>query len=459
MPRRRKSKDTFPIKQWLERLRDWRLSILLVACVVLGGTAQSVLTYKLPLYIISLLFIGQVLSFGVREPLSKLTRTPIIISAIFFALFILNLIPLPPSIWTHFAGRSHIVDGFNAINTELPWLPISLTPEKTLFSLFDFIPIIAVILIMTLSANRGELKKSQFTIIALATFTALLGLLQTLAGPESFRLYENFTPGFGVGVFTNANHQATFLAMALPLALYITAHSEKNIGWHNDIKLSQIFGAFSTIIIIMGIFLSGSSAGYALLLFGFILTLWIINKGSATGKIILGLGIAVCALILIDIFFLSGQFQEVLKQVSIDTQTSRSAILETSLQARKDFGVLGTGPGSFADVYKLYEDHSQITKLYINEAHNDYLQIWFEMGWAGVLTVLAGLGWLMLQTVVAFKTSGRRRRKALIFIVITLIALLHATVDYSFRTIAISALFIYFVLRIDTLCRDLNHSA
>ena len=294
------------------------------------------------------------------------------------------------------------------------------------------------------------------TIVALATFAALLGLIQTLSGPESFRLYENFTPKFAVGLFSNANHLATFLAMALPLALYLTSRSEKSVGWQNDLKLSQIFAAFATIVIIMGVFLSGSSAGYALLLFALVLTLWIINKGSKMGYTVLIFGVALLLIILIDAFFLSGQLQEVLKKISIETQTSRQVIVETSLAARRDFGFFGSGPGSFADIYYLYEDHDMITPLFVNEAHNDYLQVWFEMGWPGLLILLAGLIWLGWQAFIASTSSGRRRRKAFIFI--ALIPLIHAIVDYNFRNISISVLFVYFIVRIDTLCHDLKNN-
>jgi len=330
MSRRSSSNTNNNLLLYVDSLLQWRLSFLLIACLVLGGTAQIVMTYKLPLYLISLLIIGQTLSSKTREPIKTLWRPPFIIGAA------------------------------------------------------------ALIVVMTLSAGRREIKNSQMTIVALATFAALLGLIQTLSGPESFRLYENFTPKFAVGLFSNANHLATFLAMALPLALYLTSRSEKSVGWQNDLKLSQIFAAFATIVIIMGVFLSGSSAGYALLLFALVLTLWIINKGSKMGYTVLIFGVALLLIILIDAFFLSGQLQEVLKKISIETQTSRQVIVETSLAARRDFGFFGSGPGSFADIYYLYEDHDMITPLFVNEAHNDYLQVWFEMGWPGLLILLAG---------------------------------------------------------------------
>jgi len=118
----------------------------------------------------------------------------------------------------------------------------------------------------------------------------------------------------------------------------------------------------------MGVFLSGSSAGYALLLFALVLTLWIINKGSKMGYTVLIFGVALLLIILIDAFFLSGQLQEVLKKISIETQTS------------------------------------------------------------------------------------------FIFIIIALIPLIHAIVDYNFRNISISVLFVYFIVRIDTLCHDLKNN-
>jgi O-antigen ligase len=63
--------------------------------------------------------------------------------------------------------------------------------------------------------------------------------------------------------------------------------------------------------------------------------------------------------------------------------------------------VLGWGLGTFADVYPQYR--SFYTAFYIDEAHNDYLQLLIEMGAAGFFTMI----WFLW---VVFRAANRKLR-------------------------------------------------
>ena len=121
------------------RIRDlfssFRLSLFLILCFILGGTSQDIVPPKLVLYLISLLLIGVCLSvMTMKSNIWKMKPLVGILGA-FLIIYALYLVQLPPSIWSGLPGRDVIAQGYQTLGVDLPWLPLSTTPEKTFFSL------------------------------------------------------------------------------------------------------------------------------------------------------------------------------------------------------------------------------------------------------------------------------------------------------------------------------------
>ena len=57
---------------------------------------------------------------------------------------IIQLVPLPPSIWTSLPQREQIVATFNLMGRELPWLPISVSPSSTWVSVLSLLAPLAI---------------------------------------------------------------------------------------------------------------------------------------------------------------------------------------------------------------------------------------------------------------------------------------------------------------------------
>ena len=449
-----------PSKQFLietsKYLMTWRLSLLLTLCIILGGTAQDVITYKIPLYLVSLLFIGQALSSKQCRPLSNLLRPSIILAGLFLLLFILQLIPLPPSIWSSISGREIVTEGYALIGEELPWLPISLTPEKTFFSLFGFIPIMAVIIVVQLSATKKEIEYSISAVIFITILSLLLGMLQSLGGLRNLTLYEYFNEGFPVGFFANLNHQACLIAIVMPLAILMAFGRKSPRHFRNGINPSKFLAMSSVIIISIGAIFLGSGAGYLLLVLGVILSIFILSRGKRHSKTIIAIGLIAIGGILIDGFFLSGQIQALVSKFTVDSQTSRLTINKTTLTVIKDYWLFGAGAGSFSDIYNLYEDRSTIGQTYVNEAHNDYLQIIVEFGVLGFLIIVAGIVCFLSITLKALSGTRPINTQLLFYCLAVLMPVLHALVDYPLRTISIAAVSMYLLLLIDRATQELS---
>ena len=137
-----------PFKRSLEFISNIRLSLFLLLCFIFGGTSQDIVAPKLGLYLISLLAIGYCLTVLNRESKFWDLKSMNMILGAFFIAHVVYLIPLPPGIWSHLPGRDFIVQGYQTLQVDLPWLPLSIAPEKTYFSLFDFLPPLALILMI-----------------------------------------------------------------------------------------------------------------------------------------------------------------------------------------------------------------------------------------------------------------------------------------------------------------------
>ena len=152
---------------------------------------------------------------------------------------VLYIIPLPPTVWGNLPGREFILNGYQTLGTDLPWLSLSLSPEKSLFSLFDFLAPLAVILMM---GTIVQVKEVDFVIRAIgaaAILFVIIGLLQVSNVNDSFYPYEITNKGSAVGFFSNANHFGVFLLMSIPVVASLFS------------RMSQ--GSYSYQVIIFGI--------------------------------------------------------------------------------------------------------------------------------------------------------------------------------------------------------------
>ncbi|MBK8068856.1 MAG: hypothetical protein IPK27_14895 [Rhodanobacteraceae bacterium] len=108
------------------------------------------------------------------------------------------------------------------------------------------------------------------------------------------------------------------------------------------------------------------------------------------------------------------------------------------------FGWLGTGLGSFPAVYAAYEPIDLVGPKILNHAHNDWAELWVELG---VLLPMAALafGWWLWRRVRELAASGTLSpgENALRLAGIGVIGVLacHSLVDYPLRTTSLSVVF------------------
>lgn len=412
---------------------DLQLGIFLCLCLILGGTSQDIIQPKYVLYIFSILIIAVNMVRFPPQSNWKVFLIPISGLGIIILTCLLQLVPLPPDIWSNIQGRDSVAQAFDTLGIARPWLPISLTPEITRFSLLDFLPPIAIITIFANGITQESLIKSVKFILAISIISIFLGLLQFSTSQDIFYLYEVTNDKSLVGFFSNRNHLVTLLLVAFPFAVSL-------LYQRSDTQKRSLLLALP-LAIIFGIILVGSLFGYVLALPVILLSLFI----YATQKrinfvplyIFIILGFAITA---IDTLLLNGYILGLIKTVATLAFDQRVEFTFLTYEVARDYFPMGSGLGSFENVYKQY---SHVGTRFVNHAHNDFIEILLEFGVFGVIYLIAFILYLVRMTLNVADSNLDVSIFAWPAVIGIGVITLHSFVDYPLRTIAISSLFTF----------------
>ena len=97
---------------------------------------------------------------------------------------LLQLIPMPPSLWSGLPGRGEIASGYEAAGMTLPWLPLSLYPSATWLGLISLLPATAVFLAM-LSLERRPRRVVIVLIFVIVLGSVVVDMVQIMGGEDS----------------------------------------------------------------------------------------------------------------------------------------------------------------------------------------------------------------------------------------------------------------------------------
>jgi len=355
----------------------------------------------------------------------------------YIAIGLFHLIDLPIGIWQLLGGREIIDDSWQLLGLSPNSQTLSVAPLRTFNALvYVLVPFAAVLLMLRLGW-RATVAFLPWTIVGLATFSAMLGLAQVLL-PEDAGLYiYGFTnTGSPVGVFANVNHQASFLVMSLSFTFVLIGDLRSNERSRDIDMAKRIFIGMCAALQTIGILAAGSVAGYLLLVPMMALGLLIVQSQRREFKIV---RLALPALILIPMIMLVAYSPQLsgLGVTSVENTgpTSRVGIAEISLSLLRDHIWFGGGLGTFEPLFKVYEDPETAGVLFVNHAHNDFLQWIIETGLLGGALMVVFLVWLLRQMFGVWRLSGdstvRIRRAAASALTISL---LHSFVDYPLRS-------------------------
>lgn len=409
----------------------------LLMCLLLGGSAQGI-AFNFFLQLAGLAIIAWAAAAPPEEQLTRPARQLTMIVMAALVVIGLQVIPVPATIWPQLSGRAEFEDGYRVLGMTLPALPISLAPYASIATLVTVIPALAMLCaIMRLRAYRpGWLALA----VLAGTFAGiLLGAVQVGSGdPQNspWYLYGFTNWGFAVGFFANANHMAILLVIALPfLAALLASARTGNVQRYSAAVALAAGGA---LVIIVGIALNRSLAGYGLAIPAFIASLLIVLPGRNRARPWIALGSAALLIAAVAALALSPVGERNLG--SSTSIQSREVINATTARGIVEFFPWGTGLGTFRPVYKLFEDHDRIEPTIVNHAHNDYAELALELGAAGVVLIALFFLWwgAAVWRAWRFADAGPYARAASIA---SAALLVHSLVDYPLRTAALSSCF------------------
>lgn len=408
------------------RLSSW--TIYLPLCVMMGGASAA---GAIPNWILQVAAIAILAREFLRQgPNSISLPTSYRVALLAIAtIAIVQLTPLPIA----GAGIHGVARGVLAtISVERHWVPLSATPMITVASLLALLPAAAIAI--ALLRRDTPLAMLPPLVVGVALLSLVLGLLQVRVGGDSpLYLYEITNRDAPVGFFANRNHFATLMLMALPCAVFMLRQQESHTKRQSILRLSGVFGVAT--ITFVALLVNGSDAGI-LLFFPVIVASALLYRNVKVPGILLVSGLIVLAAVLAIGTINASALNALLHRNDI-LQQDRSAIWMTTLRLIATSFPFGTGLGSFAVSYANLEDPTKVTPIFVNHAHNDYLEVCNDLGLLGVSVVILFLLWWGRRAVQIWTATDSLAKLG---VVMSSVVIVHSVVDYPARTAAISAL-------------------
>ena len=410
----------------------------LLLCLLLGGASAAGFIANFMLQIASLPLIVWAIWQMVQERPSAQIRAPLGLLAIFLVIALLQLVPLPPALWTVLPGRSAVVQGYRLLGVPLPWLPLTLAPDVALSSILWLLPAFACLLgVVVLGAFRG--RGIATAIVAVTLASVAIGALQVIGGSSAY-LYRVTNYGVAVGFFANANHNATLLLVCIPFLAALQATLLKRSGSQRSASAIRLLVGAAYAIILVGLLINSSLAGIGL---GVPVALgsWLafgnqrpaLRRGIVVATVVLSLAAVVTIVV--------GPFgNNLFGTQTSNVELSRQTSFALTLRAARDYFPVGSGTGSFQPVYHMQEPLGSVTTTFMNHAHSDWIELLLETGLVGIAFAALFLAWWIVR-VRAIWRAEEPDPFAQAAVIATAAIMLHSVVDYPLRTAALSAVF------------------
>ena len=284
---------------------------------------------------------------------------------------------------------------------------LSLIPYESNLALLALLPPLALFFV-GISITEIQLRNLVYLLLLVAGVQAILGLIQYASGNPAF--YFGISPNgrSAQGTYVNRDHFVALLEMVLPIAIGLMLYSIGRSSYDrrgSDAKawvLNQvlIFGFLAVLIFLAGVF-ARSRTGVFLIMVAVLVSSFVFARHIG-GKQSVGLA-AVFATIAVGLATSIGLIPVLNRFVARNpVEDERFRIFEHTIEGIKAFFPFGSGPGTFPDVYRAFQPIEQLS--HVNNAHNDYLELMFEMGVFGAFIIV---GFLLIYILGWFKLAGQ----------------------------------------------------
>ncbi|HUR81040.1 MAG TPA: O-antigen ligase family protein [Thermoanaerobaculia bacterium] len=375
---------------------------------------------------------------------------------VFLAIGALQLIPLPPALLRALSPDAHAiwrsatrVASLAGESTRSSW-PLTVDPRATSAELLRLGAIFAAFTTSALLVRSHVRRRTLATVLcAGAVFQAMYGLRQAALqqyevwGWKNLLVFHRIT-----GTFVNPNHFAHYIAVILPMALFVLAALWHTSGTPEHPMPARIaalierhvllagFALLTVIACVAGMLLAQSRGALLALAAGLIAV-----AALLPGRRVMRIAFASAAgLLLIGALALFLGPERTVARFTPGTMEEQAGgrrdTIAAALRLWRRFPLLGSGHGTFASVVSM-EQREDVARLY-NHAHNDYAEIAATSGTIGIfagLSVLLG-GWAALVRSTfgapARELTWMRRAFQAAALASITIAIVHAMFDFNF---------------------------
>ena len=441
------------------------------------------MTKKLEI-VLALIFVGASLAFGGVQPLGySLVEILVFVAVILFLggqkrrgridlslpvwpfIFVLwiglQLLPLPRSLVAGVSPAHRLTSAWlETVNHAGTWTTLSIYPDATLLALFKVLAYLGAFVLAAHMFDSGRRKSYLITaLILLGCFQAGYGIVQHLLNwNKIFWVTNPYDFWVATGTYFNRNHFAGLVELAYPftfaLAFYcyelqsdprgngsVEGHGR---GSESSWGARVVFYLFLAVIMIVSVVFSYSRGGILAVSFTLmamaVLTFLKVRRKS-WGLIIAGLvTLALGFSLWIGIGGVLHRFVNVSAAEYAGT-LNRAMIWEDTLHLLRENLILGTGLGTYGVALRPFQTH--LVNLFIDHAHNDYLEFACETGLIGFALLSLPVFYLLMRMVISFLRDRRRYRSAILLGCIgsTLGLLIHSITDFNLQVPANALIF------------------
>ncbi len=438
-----------------EAAAQWLLAgVLVLAPLAFGGTeawAQEVLIVA-----VVLALLATVLHVG-REPRRRFARSWALVPVvIFLGVATLQAVPLPLAVVSLVSPetvrlRGELLAGLPPGVERGEWVTLSFYPHGTWSTLrLLLLPVGVFLLVINLVRTPEAAARLLWAMVAAGGATAGLVMVQVVTGQGG-----GVEPGIAhayAGPFLNRGHLAQFLNISIGAAVSLVLIEVTQIhragldarslwsgvtGRLNRFRLVVLVG-YIVWAALMVVFSLSRGGVVAMLASGTLVGGYLgwRSRSRAQGSIFWVLGLLLLGVLLTVSFDVAYDRLATLRNIDA-ASGGRWDILRDLVAAWRDFPVLGTGLGTFAYLFPLY-DRGTVSAV-TTHAENEYAHLMLEVGGVGVAVVLGFVGIVLWKLAGATWRPQRRLQWAAFGLGFSFIAvLIHSFTDFGAHTPAVA---------------------
>lgn len=384
-------------KQAADRITFALLLLLLLVAFLFGGGGIGAALANLAVQLTAL----SVLAARRAEWAGFWRESPLALRALIvasLALPLLQLVPLPESLWSTFPSRKLVSDALEQAGGS-GWMPLSVDPMRTLLAVTALVTPLAV-LCVGWRLSRERLIHLSWLVVGFGLITVLLGAAQlTSASGEATLHGDGYANRVLIGTFANRNSTGLFLTFALGLALLLPAPKP-----HPAILPARLMIAA---LLLVAVTLTQSRTAIVLALLPTLLgaargVSAVLQARKVTSSVARAATIGLGTIALVGavagtlVVAAPGRIGEALERFEAKDDPRRF-IWDDAAYTAKRYWPVGAGVGTFHEIYQVDESLENLTKRRAGRAHNDFIELTIETGAVGLVLValwLVLLGWL-----------------------------------------------------------------